>query len=74
MKTKEPRRTSEDEKLCPVFPQARGEQPDGEDSKSAEGELTEEEKRQLQEEQDRKNMAALMCSLKNKDDCLMCGS
>ncbi|XP_076467900.1 ribonucleoside-diphosphate reductase large subunit-like isoform X2 [Babylonia areolata] len=35
---------------------------------------SEEERQQQQEEKDKQNMAVLMCSLKNKEECLMCGS
>ncbi|KAK7097045.1 ribonucleoside-diphosphate reductase large subunit-like [Littorina saxatilis] len=39
-----------------------------------EGREPTQEERPEQEAQDKKNMAALMCSLQNRDDCLMCGS
>lgn len=44
----------------------------GEGDKLGGGEMTDEGQRKLQEEMDKKKMAALMCSLQNKEACTMC--
>ena len=54
--------------------QARDQDKDGDEvaTKTADSGAVDEEKQR--EEMDKQNMAVLMCSLQNRDECTMCGS